>query len=96
MSPSKTTEEPKLTLPSGHPQAGYVSPDLSYSDGAGTLPAEEQEVIDERQEERDADAEAVAANEHKVATDEAKAKEAEVAATTTTAKASSTSETKAS
>jgi len=92
----KTTDEPKQSLPSGHPQAGYVSPDLSYVEGVGTLPDEEQEEHDKRNEEREAEVEAVEANEDKVAKDEAKAKEAEVAATQATTKASAASETKAS
>lgn len=90
MSPT-TTDEPKLTLPSGHPQAGYVSPDKSYSDGVGTLPAEEQDIIDEALQTREDEAKAVAENEHKVATEEAKAAEAAAKAETTTATKSDTS-----
>ena len=90
----KTTEEPKQTLPSGHPQAGYVSPDLSYREGVGTLPPEEQEAHDERDEERAAEVEAVEANEDKVAKEEAKAKETEVKATEAAAAKSSAAETK--
>jgi len=89
----KTTDEPKLTLPSGHPQAGYVSPDLSFTDGVGLRPPEEQEVIDQLLEEAEADREAVIENEHRVATEEAKAREAESAATQTAVKASSKAET---
>jgi len=67
--------ERKLTLPTGHPAAGYVSPDLSGVEGVETLPDEEQKLHDERNDARDAEVEAVADAEHKVATEEAKAAE---------------------
>jgi hypothetical protein len=71
MSPtSKQTEEPKATLPVGHPQAGYVTADLSLQDGVGTLPDIEQAWNDERDEAREADVEAVADHEDKVAKEE--------------------------
>lgn len=85
MAPS--TEERKLTLPVGHPQAGYVSPDLSYREGAGTLPDEEQEAHDERDEAREAEVEAVAAHEDEVAKAEAAPAEEEAAAPKTATKA---------
>jgi hypothetical protein len=87
MSPtSKTTEEPKATLPVGHPQAGYVAADLSFTDGVGTLPDIEQEWNDDRDETRGADAEAVADHEDRVAKEEAEPPKAEpkAAAKTTT------------
>jgi hypothetical protein len=73
-------EERKLTLPSGHAQAGYISPDLSLQDGVGVLPDAEQEWHDERDEARDAEVEAVTANEDKVAKEEVKQAEAEAKA----------------
>ena len=75
MADKVTQEEPKLTLPTGHPSAGYVGPDLSFSDGAGTLPEEEQKAVDERDEAQKKDAEAVANAEHEAATKEQKAGE---------------------
>jgi len=84
--------ERKLTLPTGHPAAGYVSPDLSGIDGVETLPEEEQKLHDERNDARDAEVEAVADAEHKVATEEAKAAaDAEKAAEKQTAAATTTS-----
>lgn len=80
MSPtSKTTEEPKATLPVGHPAAGYVSPDLSAHDGTGTIPDVEKEWHEERNDARDAEVEAVNDAEDKAAKEEreAQAKEAE-------------------
>lgn len=76
MSPSKTKDdEPKLTLPVGHPQAGYVEPDLSYHEGTGILPDEEIDFHEARNAAREADVEAVAAGEHEAATKEAEARE---------------------
>ena len=76
--PTKDTKDaPKRTLPVGHPQAGYVSPDLSFQDGTGLLPEEEQEFHDGRDEQQQAEAEAVAEAEDTVAT--AEAEEAEKA-----------------
>lgn len=73
--PSTKTEETEelLTLPVGHPEAGYVGPDLSFTDGVGTLPPEEQEARDEAQAARDEEVEAVAQHEHEVATAEREA-----------------------
>lgn len=82
MSPSKIVEEPKLTLPVGHPEAGYVAPDLSYQEAAGTLPPEEQEWNEERDEAQQADAEAVAEHEDAVAKAEAGAPDPKKATTT--------------
>lgn len=70
MPPSTKTDEPLLTLPTGHPQAGYVSPDLSLRDGTGTLPAEEQEWHDDRNDARQAEVDAVAAHEDSVVREE--------------------------
>lgn len=70
MSPT-SKEAPKRTLPAGHPQAGYVSPDLSFQDSTGVLPDEEQEFHDERDEAREEEAKAVAEAEDKAATAEA-------------------------
>ena len=87
--------ERKLTLPTGHPAAGYVSPDLSGVEGVETLPDEEQKLHDERNDARDAEVEAVADAEHKVATEEAKAAEGvtakQAAATATTSSSGSKS-----
>jgi len=80
MSPtSKTTEEPKATLPVGHPAAGYVSPDLSAHDGTGIIPDEEKAWHEQRNEAREEQLEAVADAEDKAKKDEdeARAKEAE-------------------
>jgi len=73
MAPSKT-DEPKLTLPVGHPQAGYVEADLSYHEGTGTIPDEELEIHEERNAAREEDAQAVAENEDKVAREEVAAR----------------------
>lgn len=78
----KTKEEPKRTLSTGHPEAGYVSPDLSTHEGTGTLPPEEVEWHEARNDAREEEVEAVTENEDKVARDEQKEaeKEAEKAA----------------
>jgi hypothetical protein len=68
-------EERKLILPTGHPNAGYVSPDLSGIDGVETLSEEEQKAHDERNEAQQAEAEAVAEAEDKVAKEEQKRRE---------------------
>lgn len=57
--------EDLLTLPSGHPQAGYVLPDLSFADQR-ELHEDSQEAADEAA----AEAEAVAQHEHEVASAE--------------------------
>jgi len=73
--PSKSTEEPKLKLPAGHPQGTYVSPDLSFSDGAGLLSDEQQAWADERDAAREEEAKRAAEHEDKVAKEELKAAE---------------------
>ena len=73
--PSKSTEEPKQTLPVGHAEAGYVKPDLSTHEGTGTLPDSELEWHKARNEAREADVKAVEEHEDKVAKEEAKASE---------------------
>lgn len=76
MSPSKTKDdERKLTLPVGHPQAGYVEPDLSYHEGTGILPDEELAFHEARNEAREEELETVAENEHRAATEEIEARE---------------------
>jgi hypothetical protein len=87
----KTTEEPKQTLPSGHPQAGYVSPDLSTHEGTGTIPDSEREWHEARNEAQQAEVEAVAEAEDKVAKEEAKAAEAEAAPAATPTKTTAAS-----
>jgi hypothetical protein len=77
MSSQTKTDAPKQTLPNGHPEAGYKSPDLSFTDGAGTLPPEEQKIHDERNEAQADEAEEVAAHEDKVAKAEAREREAD-------------------
>src|SRR5215471_8066756 len=72
----KAAEETKLTLPTGHPQAGYVPPDLSFRDGAGESD-EEQDALDEQIAERDELVAAVEEHEHEVATEEREAALAE-------------------
>jgi hypothetical protein len=75
MAPTKEREEPKQTLPPGHPQAGYTSEDLSGEYGTGTLPEAEQEWHDDLAEAQEKEAEAAAEHEDEVA--KAEAKEAE-------------------
>jgi hypothetical protein len=79
-SKSEAKEEKKLPLPSGHPQAGYLSPDLSGTDGVTVVP-EPDEVVEKKlsKEERQqvvADAnQAVIDHENEVAREDAKAAE---------------------
>ena len=68
-------EEPQRSLPAGHPQAGYVGPDLSLRDGAGIQPEEDQQAYEEQVQEREDQVAAVAENEHRVAIEEEKAAE---------------------
>jgi len=75
MSSTSKKEEPKQSLPPGHPQAGYVDPDLSYHEGTGTIPDAEAAWHEERNDAREQQVKAVEDNEHKVATDEAKERE---------------------
>jgi hypothetical protein len=92
------TEEKKLTLPVGHPEAGYVGPDLSFTDGVGTLPKEEQDARDEQAALHEEEVQAVADHEHEIATKEREAQlastqqpEAETKATTKTKASDSSS-----
>jgi hypothetical protein len=74
-------EERKQTLPVGHPQAGYVSPDLSLEVDAGTRPKEEQKNWEEQNAAQKDAAEAIAKHEHKTAVAESKQQSSELAAT---------------
>jgi hypothetical protein len=66
-----TPEEQKLTLPAGHPQSAYVSPDLSFRDPPDTvLPDEEAEILEEQQAAQEEEAQAAAEHEDKVAREE--------------------------
>lgn len=65
------TDEPKQTLPPGHPQAGYVSPDLSTHEGTGKLPPEEVAWHEARNDAHDEEVERVEAAEDKAAKEEA-------------------------
>ncbi|HSV08529.1 MAG TPA: hypothetical protein VLI07_18580 [Candidatus Binatus sp.] len=67
MAGKTTKDEPKLKLPAGHPQAGYVGPDLSLQDGVGTLPDDAQKEIDEANADREDEVAAVEDAEHKAA-----------------------------
>lgn len=85
-------EEPKGELPAGHPQAGYVGPDLSGITGIETLSEDEQEHYDDQVAAQEEEAETVAEAEDKVVKDlqaekekEAKAAEAEAAKSKPTA-----------
>ena len=69
-------DEPKLTLPAGHPEAGYYPPDLSYRSGAGTSD-EEEAGLEEQIADRDELVAAVEEHEHEVATAEREATLAE-------------------
>lgn len=73
--------EELLTLPGGHPEAGAVSPDRSFRDGAGTLPPDEQEAYDEMVADREDEVERVSKHEDEVARKE---REAELGTTTKT------------
>lgn len=72
---AQATDEEKATLPVGHPEAGYVSPDLSYSDGAGTLPDSEKQWNAARDKAHDEEVEAVADAEDKAVKEQKKAEE---------------------
>lgn len=50
---AKSGEQPLLKLPAGHPQSGYVGPDLSFRDGAGTLPDEDQQAHEDALSDRE-------------------------------------------
>jgi len=53
-------DAPKETLSPGDPEASYTSPDLSAQDGTGTLPDEEQEWHEGRDDAQKEGAEAAA------------------------------------
>lgn len=57
-----------LSLPYGHPDQGYNLPDLSFRDGTGILPPEEEAAHEARDAEQVADTEATAQYEHDLAT----------------------------
>lgn len=63
-------EEPKQSLPVGHPKAGYISPDLSFHEGTGTISDVEREWHEARNEQQQDDADAIAEAEDKVAKEE--------------------------
>jgi len=76
MPPTPKAEEKKLTLPPGHPQAGYTGTDPSAADdGVGTLAPELQDWKDKQQEAYEEQRDAIAENEDKVAKDEQAAAE---------------------
>jgi hypothetical protein len=50
---TKSGEQPLRKLPVGHPKAGYVGPDLSFRDSAGTLPDEDEQVYEDAVAERE-------------------------------------------
>lgn len=89
------TEEPKQSLPVGHPQAGYVSADLSNTGSASTLSDASADWAKKRDEARKAEADQVADDEDKAVKAEAKAAEdaakADEPAAPTKAKSSSSS-----
>ena len=78
-----STEAPLESLPINHPQAGYISPDLSFHDGHDEADLTEQE---ENAAARDAEAQAVA--EHEDAVAKAEDEGAEIAPTKAAAKES--------
>ena len=75
MADKATQEEPKLSLPTGHPQAGYTAPDLSGHAGTGAIPDAEKEWHVDRNQAQQDEADAIADAEHKAATEEQKAAE---------------------
>lgn len=68
MSPTKTEEKPKLN-PGGlgphDPEASYVSPDLSFHEGTGTIPDNEKQWHEERNNRRDEEVKAANESEAK-------------------------------
>ena len=72
---TRAEDEGTETLPVGHPQAGYVSPDLSEHDQTGTLPPEEKEWHERRNEERDDELERVEKGEAEAAKKEREERE---------------------
>jgi hypothetical protein len=102
----KTTkqEEPKLTLPAGHPKASYVGPDLTFrEDPNQILPEESQKAYDELVAAREKEVAAAAEAEDKAAKEEAderekataKAQEAQTAAPDAAPRTTSSSASKA-
>ena len=75
MADKATQEEVKLSLPTGHAQAGYLSPDLSGHAGTGAIPDEEKSWHEDRNQAQQDEADAIADAEHKAATEEQKAAE---------------------
>lgn len=84
MSPttSKTTDEPKQSLPVGHPQAGYLPPPPAEGLGTGKLPDEEQERLDKAAADYETQAETIAENEDAVVKAEAEPEDEETPPTT--------------
>jgi hypothetical protein len=72
---AQATDEDKATLPVGHPQAGYVSPDGSFSDNAGIPPDKEKEWNEQRDQAHEDEVEAVADAEDKAVKEEQEAQE---------------------
>ena len=61
----------KGSLPVNHPQAGYISPDLSFQDGTGILPEAEKAWHELRDTVQEEGATAVAESEAEVVEEEA-------------------------
>lgn len=81
MSPSKT-EEPKTKpdpggLTPGHPEASYVSPDLSFHEGTGDIPDEEKDWHEKRNEAQQEGVKAADESEKKVKEEQRKREEEE-------------------
>jgi hypothetical protein len=76
----KDQQEQKLGLPAGHPQAGYVSSDLSLEkgDGYGILPEEEKQWHEKRDKARAEKLDEVRDSEDKAAKEERKRAEEEL------------------
>src|SRR5262245_8984973 len=69
--PAEESKERKLSLPNGHPEAGYVGHDPSFVDGVETFPEEEQKARDEAKQAWEEEVKTVEDKEHEVATKEA-------------------------
>ena len=84
MAESKTAkrerpEKPGNALPVGHPQAGYVDPDLSFRENPDApLPDAEQAWADERDNAREEQVKAVNESEEKAAKEEREQREKEL------------------
>lgn len=81
-SKTKTTDttdedEAKTSLPPGHPQAGYTSPELSEPVGIGKVAPADQEWADKQKEAREEEVETIADHEDEVAKQEVKDREEE-------------------